>query len=305
MTASTSFPLPPQAQRLEALSTRHETPCGDGRTVWHAWGPESGPPVVLLHGGSGSWTHWLRAIEPLVAAGRRVWAPDLPGFGDSSSPPRGDDADALPAPLEAGLAQLLGPRTAVDLVGFSFGGLVAGLLAAAYPQRPRRLVLVGAPALGVVDHRQADLHGWRHLDDDAARDEIHRHNLAALMLHERAAIDDEALALHRANVLRDRMPRRRLAFTDALALALPNVGCPVHAIYGEHDVIYRGHERELERAIERAAPRLVRMQWIAGAGHWVQHERPDEFNAALARALGQAPDIADGDARSAPQVFPS
>jgi 2-hydroxy-6-oxonona-2,4-dienedioate hydrolase len=45
------------------------------------------PPVVLFHGGSGSWTHWVRNIQPLVAAGRQVIAADLPGFGDSASPP--------------------------------------------------------------------------------------------------------------------------------------------------------------------------------------------------------------------------
>ncbi len=43
--------------------------------------------MVLLHGGSGSWTHWIRNIPMLLACGRQVWAQDLPGFGDSASPP--------------------------------------------------------------------------------------------------------------------------------------------------------------------------------------------------------------------------
>ncbi len=109
--------------------------------VWHRWQPTASPngllpPVVLLHGGSGSWSHWLRTIDPLRASGRPVLAADLPGFGDSDPPPRGGDADALVAPLAQGLAQLV-PGTAVDLVGFSFGGLAAALLAVAHPARVR------------------------------------------------------------------------------------------------------------------------------------------------------------------------
>ena len=272
---------------LEAQASRHQTPCGDGHIVWHAWGPEGGAPLVLLHGGSGSWTHWLRAIGPLAAAGRRVWVPDLPGFGDSALPADGDDAMAMPAPLEAGLSVLLG-ATPIDLVGFSFGGMVGGMLAAAFPARVKRLVLVGAPALGVVSTRVA-LRGWRHLATEAERDDAHRHNLRALMLHE-AAVDDEALALHRANVVRDRLPRRRLAYTRALADALARVTCPVEAIYGEHDAIYIGHAQALAATLASAAPRFGRLRWIAGAGHWVQHERAEAFNAALAEAL--APTVA-------------
>ena len=47
------------------------------RTVWHVWGASDGPAVVLLHGGSGSWTHWVRNIAPLRDAGWRVLVPDL------------------------------------------------------------------------------------------------------------------------------------------------------------------------------------------------------------------------------------
>ena len=36
--------------------------------------------MVVLHGGSGSWTHWLRMLGPLTQAGHAVWALDLPGF---------------------------------------------------------------------------------------------------------------------------------------------------------------------------------------------------------------------------------
>src|SRR3546814_6277896 len=48
--------------------------CGDGQMVWRLWG--EGPPLVLLHGGSGSWTHWFRNI-PALARRYRVIAADL------------------------------------------------------------------------------------------------------------------------------------------------------------------------------------------------------------------------------------
>lgn len=271
-----------QIEALRTSARRAETPCGEGSTVWHCWG--GGPPVVLLHGGSGSWTHWVRNIQALVDAGREVLVPDLPGFGDSALPPGSHDADGLPAPLAQGLSQLLGDR-GCDLVGFSFGGMVAGLLAAEQPARVRRLVLVGAPALGVVPRRQVDLKGWRHFKTQDRQDEAHRHNLAVLMLHDAARIDDGVLALHKANVARDRMPGRRLAYTDILARALTRVACPVFAIYGDNDALYTGYQDALRDAYTRLAPDFRGFNRIAGAGHWVQFEDTAAFDAALAQAL--------------------
>lgn len=272
-------------QQLQARATRRETPCGAGSIVWHVWGTGDGrqPPVVLFHGGSGSWTHWVRNIEPLVAAGRQVIAADLPGFGDSALPPSGGDADALVAPLAEGLQALLGGEPC-DLVGFSFGGMTAGLLLAEHPALARRLVLVGAPAMGVTPNRQFELQAWRHLPE-AEQGAVHRSNLGALMLHDTALIDDLALELHVANLLRDRMPRRRLAHTDVLARALPRVTCPVHAIYGAYDALYKAWISQLAAAYAAAAPDFRGLTMIPDAGHWVQFERPETFDAALLTVL--------------------
>jgi 2-hydroxy-6-oxonona-2,4-dienedioate hydrolase len=272
-------------QRLQAQATRRETPCGEGAIVWHIWGAGDGlqPPVVLFHGGSGSWTHWVHNIEPLVAAGRQVIAADLPGFGDSAEPPSGGDADALVAPLAEGLQALLG-GTPCDLVGFSFGGMTAGLLLAEHPALARRLVLVGAPAMGVTPDRQFELKAWRHLPA-AEQEAAHRYNLGALMLHDTALIDGLALELHVANLVRDRMPRRRLAHTDILARSLPRVPCPVHAIYGEYDALYKSWISQLAAAYAAAAPDFRGLTLIPACGHWVQFERPAAFDAALLAAL--------------------
>ena len=279
--------LPPQAQALLASATRTETPCGAGTLVWHEWGRAAcNPalaPLVLLHGGSGSWTHWLRNIAPLAASGRRVLVPDLPGFGDSAAPLHGTDADAIPEPLARGLQCLLGEE-ACDLVGFSFGGMVAGFVAAQFPARVARLVLVGAPGLGIAPQKAVRLNAWRHMADAGQRDEVHRRNLAALMLLHPDAITETALRLHVANVLRDRMKGRSLSRTDALAQALQDVNCPLHAIYGAGDALYRGRMEALVPAL-RQAPGFRGLALIADAGHWVQFERASAFDAALLEAL--------------------
>lgn len=281
--------VPERIARLEQQAQRRVTPVGDGaggEIVWHVWGaPRAGvAPLVLFHGGSGSWTHWVRNIEALVADGRQLWVPDLPGFGDSANPPGGTDADAMVEPLRAGLASLLGGQ-ACDLVGFSFGGMTAGLLVAAHPEVAQRLVLVGAPAMGVVPERQIQLKGWRHLTNPEAQLEAHRYNLAALMLSDPALIDEETLALHVLNVSRDRLPRRRLAHTDILARSLPQVRCPVHAIYGELDALYTRWIGALEGAFRATGPQFQGLALLSGCGHWVQYERPEAFHQALRAAL--------------------
>jgi 2-hydroxy-6-oxonona-2,4-dienedioate hydrolase len=282
----TSAPPPPEVQQLLARATRLETPCGEGRMVWHRWSPAAAGkqlPVVLLHGGSGSWTHWVRNIDALVGSGREVLAADLPGFGDSALPPGGRDADALPEPVEAGLRALLG-EGACDMVGFSFGGMVAGLIAAQWPARVARLVLVGAPGLGVASRNTVTLTAWRHLSDPAEREVVHRGNLAALMLHQPEAISALALRLHTDNTLRDRMKGRRLAYTDILARTLAGVSCPVYAIYGREDALYRQRQEALAPALQ-AAPDFRGMHWVEGAGHWVQFEQHQAFDALLLTLL--------------------
>lgn len=272
-----------------ARATRFTTPCaayGDQQVVWHAWGERDAarPPVVLYHGGSGSWTHWVRNVDALAASGRWVLAVDLPGFGDSGPPPQGNDADALPEPLEVGLSELIGERQC-DLVGFSFGGLTAGLHAVQFPQRLRSLVIVGAPGLGLASRRNQNLKAWRHLPDAVQQRAIHRFNLGALMLHHAESIDEQAVDIQESNVPKDRMPNRRLAFTPSLRDALTQLACPVHAIYGSEDALYEGRQALLEATVREAAHSLRSFEFIPDAGHWVQYERAALFNAALLAAL--------------------
>ena len=290
MTDLANIQLPPEALTMLRTASRFETPCGDGAMVWHTWGQATRrpglAPLVLLHGGSGSWMHWLRNIPALAASGRWVLVPDLPGFGDSAAPLRGTDADVLPDPVEQGLALLAG-EAACDLVGFSFGGMVAGFLAERFPARAARVVLVGAPGLGVAPEKAIRLRAWRHITDAAQRNNVHRHNLAALMLYREDAIDELALRLHIANVLRDRMKGRSLARTGVLAQSLARLRCPVWAIYGEEDALYRGKLDGLRAALAQAAD-FRGLALVEGAGHWLQFERAEDFDKALLTTLEAA-----------------
>jgi len=256
--------------------------------IWHEWGHDSldqgASTLVLLHGGSGSWTHWIRNVAPLVANGFHVLAVDLPGFGDSALPENGGDVDALIEPLHAAL-QMLRVSEKLSFIGFSFGGMAATLWLAAYPQDAQKLILVGSPGLGIKSPHRVPLKGWRHLPTEELQVDAHRHNLLALMLHDESKLDELAMTLHRLNVARDRMPRRRLSGTPIVADALPLIACPVHVIYGEWDALYHGCMPEVEKLVKNITPQLASWQLVSGSGHWVQFESPEAFQLALKKTL--------------------
>ena len=277
--------LSPQVASLLLTGRRWQLP---GPMVWHEWGHESldqgASTLVLLHGGSGSWTHWIRNVAPLVADGFHVLAVDLPGFGDSALPENGGDVDALIEPLHTAW-QMLRASDHVSFLGFSFGGMTAALWLAAYPQDATNLILVGSPGLGIKSPHRLPLKGWRHLPTQALQLEAHRHNLLALMLHDENKLDELAMTVHRLNVARDRMPRRRLSGTPIVADALPLIACPVHVIYGEWDALYHGCMTDVENLVKNITPQLASWQLVAGSGHWVQFEAPEAFQLALKKAL--------------------
>ena len=114
--------------------------------VWRVWG--KGEPLLLFHGGSGSWTHWLRNI-PELARHYQLWVPDLPGLGQSAMPPEPLVPATSADVIVAGLDQLLPGARNLRLAGFSFGGHVAGLTAARLRDRIGVLTLIGVAARGL------------------------------------------------------------------------------------------------------------------------------------------------------------
>lgn len=103
----------------------------------------SGPLVILLHGFAQYWRSWRYQLPGLAAAGFRVVAPDLRGYGDTDKAMRGYDALTL-ADDVAGLVRALGERDAV-LVGQGYGGVTALGTAIMKPNQVRGVVAIGAP----------------------------------------------------------------------------------------------------------------------------------------------------------------
>jgi 2-hydroxy-6-oxonona-2,4-dienedioate hydrolase len=263
--------------RVAAEGMRLETPCGDGSMVWRLWG--SGPPLVLLHGGYGSWTHWIRNILPLARA-FTVVAPDLPGLGESATPPEPHTAEGLAQIVADGLARVLPQDAGLHLAGFSFGGVLGGHVALLLGARVRAFTVVGSNGLGLV-RQPTDL---RRLPPGASPAEaaaIARHNLGALMIADRAKIDALAIHIQATNAPRGRVRSRRFSRADTLARVLPLIGARLDGIWGGRDATAYPHVDERRRTLQAVQPD-ARFEVVEGAGHWVQYEAADRFNPVLA-----------------------
>lgn len=285
-----------EISRVEALSQRIVQTYAWGDAVWHVWRANnvindstqaglkaaadvvntstSTKPLVLLHGGSGSWTHWLRNVEHFAQT-REVWALDIPGFGDSDLPVGVTDADGL-VPYIAEIFTHTFKGKTVDVLGFSFGGMTAGLVAAQYPLIIRQLILVGAPGLGLFG-KELPMRGMTPNMNLAAQRHVHKHNLNTMMVAHPESVTEEVIDLQLANVSRDRLRRRRIARTDVLAQAQTRWTCPVHGVWGAMDALYQDTLQKVPEALMSMATFTV----VPDAGHWVMYERPDAFHEAV------------------------
>ena len=270
-------------QEASGRAERIELSTASGMQVWHVWNKDAGRPLVLLHGGSGSWNHWVLNVLPLSEK-RAVWALDTPGLGDSELPAGVVDADDLALPVEQGLQGLF-KQAPIDLVGFSFGGLIAGFLAAHQPMRIKRLVLVGVPGLG-LSNNIPNMRGFRDNMSPEEREAVHKNNLLAIMLHNEDLVSPDMLVMQARNVERDRLRRRRIARSDALLALQSQWQCQVHGIWGEHDALYEGKMPELRQALGQCDLRSFTL--IKDAGHWVPYEQADAFNQQLLACLASA-----------------
>lgn len=113
------------------------------RVHYQEVGRAADPAVVLIHGFTSSTLVWSKVFLRLAAAGFRVIAVDLLGYGYSGKPRAGEYTIESQARMVAGLLETLGIEQA-SLVGSSYGGAVAAICALDYPERLNKLVLVGA-----------------------------------------------------------------------------------------------------------------------------------------------------------------
>jgi len=271
----------PYIHHLDTIARREVTDFGEGSLCWRGFG--SGPPVILLHGGHGSWRHWVKNIEPLAAA-HTVWVADMPGYGDSDKPGPDNTMAALVAALQTSLDVLVGPQTDIDVVGFSFGGLVSVNLAV---QRGhvRRLAVMGPAGHGGRRRPRGELQPWKAAlrdPDPEALATVMRHNLGVHMLHDTGSIDALALAVHTESCMSTRFRSKEISRSGGLHALLERYAMPVMLAWGEHDVTAdpQALAQELAHGREDRQAHV-----IEGVGHWVQYEGAAVINPLLAEFL--------------------
>lgn len=263
-------------------------------------GPTDGPPVLLLHGFPESSAGWRHQLPALAAAGFRAVAPDLRGYGGSDRPPRVADyrVEALAADV-AGLADHLGGRVAV--VGHDWGGVVAWA-AAAYPGRVARLAILNAPH--PLAYRRALtrstqlLRSWYalafqiprlpeailRLGNFALLRRLYRNGPARHDARPSEVADEYVRALAPPGALTAALNYYRAAYRGGPAGAWPTartIDVPTLLIWGDRD---RYLVRGLAAGLGAWVPDL-RVEHLAEATHWVQHDEPARVNALLIEFL--------------------
>jgi pimeloyl-ACP methyl ester carboxylesterase len=146
---ATAFDLPP-----EVASALAAAPTGDETTVEAAgipfavtsWGDPADPPLLLVHGVTSSSGTWWRVGPALAAGGRQVVAPDLPGHGRTGHWTGRHHFRDTAAEVAALVHTLDIDRPDLEIVGHSWGAMIAAALPSA-GIRPRVLVLLDAPFL--------------------------------------------------------------------------------------------------------------------------------------------------------------
>ena len=239
-----------------------------------------GAPVVLLHGsgpGVSAWANW-RLNLPALGERYRVIAPDMAGFGFTE---RKDDArydiDGLVVHL-LGLLDAL-ELNQVDLVGNSFGGSLALKFALRYPERVRRLVLMGAVSLPFSITEGLDaVWGYQPSVENMRA-------LLDIFAFDRGLVNDELAALRYRAVSRPGVqesfaamfPAPRQRWVDALS----NTEDEVRRLDKELLIIHGRDDRVIPASVSQRLFELTdrsQLHLFGRCGHWVQIEHTDRFN---------------------------
>jgi pimeloyl-ACP methyl ester carboxylesterase len=250
-----------------------------------------GPPLVLLHGVGASRAVWRR-VTPALAEDRRVIAPDLPGFGESSPAAEGFELDSAAAALADRLAACAGEP--FDLLGNSLGGAVALELAVLRPDLVRRLVLAApagfaprASALAVAAGALSDpvVRVRRLVGTPVARSPTARRALlwGAIAEPQRLSADDARMMLDASRGSTRIGAAVTAVLRTDLRPALGRLEAPLGVIWGSRDRVI---PISTLRYIRAARPDAL-VATIPRAAHVPQVERPAEFVAAVRRLLEQ------------------
>jgi len=255
-------------------------------------GPRDGPLVVLLHGFPELSYSWRKQLTALAAAGFFCVAPDQRGYATSDKPSslRAYHLDELAKDV-TGLIDHYGRSDAV-VVGHDWGAAVAWWVALKHPTRVRRLVCMNVPHPAVFERTLR-----------SSLSQLRRSWYMAFfqlpLLPERAITKggagilqrtsnpgsflDEDLPVYRHNWRLPGAATGMLNWYRAMRflprVADPRVRVPTLVIWGKRD--HALDWRMAQASVDHCDDGELLM--IENATHWVQHDAPDEVNAALLR----------------------
>lgn len=241
-----------------------------------------GPPLVLLHGFTGSATAW-GDVACRLARHRRVIAFDLPGHG-AAPIPRDPGHARLPEVAGALVRALtaLGVGEA-DWVGYSMGARTALQVAIEHPEAVRALVLEsGSPGIADSVERAARAAADARLADAIERDGLERFVdgwLAQPLFASQASLPEDVRVRERARRLEGRAAGYAASLRamgtgtqEPLWERLGDVRSRTLLLTGALDVKYCAVAHAMAAALPDARVAIVR-----GAGHAVHLERPDAW----------------------------
>ena len=233
-----------------------------------------GRPVILLHGWLGSWALWRDTIEEL-GKHFRTYALDFFGFGDSL-----DRSANFSVTNYVDLVYQFMDRLGIvkaPLVGHSMGGSVSLGVAARYPEKVVKVIVIGSPVIGSSLNLFLKLSGYRGIAELVYAIPQIRTSFIWGLTHMAA---NDGGALHRmvsedaAKVSADSFFQSIGTLRETNMLGdLPDMQMPILGCYGRKDIIVHPMQGKL---LLKHAPN-AREEWFSNAGHFPMLDEPKHF----------------------------
>ena len=237
----------------------------------------TGHPILMFHGGMGSWTHWVRNIQP-IAEYFEVRAIDAPSYGKS------ERVNYALTPAEylqvviASVGHLIVRDESFSIVGFSFGAALGSAVAAHFGDRLRAITVIGPGGFSIEGRPRLNFIRYSDVKNDphAYRNAL-RHNLLQLMLKHPESIDEDVLNMQKQNVEQASFNSRNVSALPILPQNLGKAGCRVQLIYGQDDVTAFPSIETRAEMIRTYVPNL-KLHVLPNVGHWAMFEGAAEVN---------------------------
>ncbi len=249
-----------------------------------------GRPVILMHGWLGSWGLWQ---ETMTYLGRfyRTYALDFWGFGESGTKRSTYQVQDFVGMVDQFMEQL--GISQAPLVGHSMGGTVSLSVAIHYPQRVRKVVVIGSPIVGSSLSILLKLFGRRWI---AA---LVHHNLWALKLSYHVLAPFYSRDPRWADMMDRDVSRTTLeSFLISIASlrktdlrpSLNQIKMPAMGMFGNRDIVVNPNQwKPMLAGIPHA-----RIERFPSAGHFIMLDEPQTFQETLRSFLEQEVSMADG-----------